>query len=59
VLGRPVKIGGVRGQPLEEDPRPVLVTTHPSAVLRLRGRDGYDEAYASLVDDLRVVAPYA
>jgi DNA polymerase len=59
VLGRPVKIGEVRGQLLEEDPRPVLVTTHPSAVLRLRGRDGYDEAYASLVEDLRVVAPFA
>jgi DNA polymerase len=59
VLGRPVKIGEVRGQLLEEDPRPVLVTTHPSAVLRLRGRDGYGEAYASLVEDLRVVAPFA
>ena len=59
VLGRPVKIGEVRGRLLEEDPRPVLVTTHPSAVLRLRGRDGYDEAYAYLVEDLRVVAPYA
>ena len=59
VLGRPVKIGEVRGRLLEEPTRPVLVTTHPSAVLRLRGRDGYDEAYASLVEDLRVVAPYA
>jgi uracil-DNA glycosylase family protein len=59
VLGRPVKIGEVRGRLLEEPTRPVLVTTHPSAVLRLRGRDGYDGAYASLVEDLRVVAPFA
>jgi uracil-DNA glycosylase family protein len=59
VLGRPVKIGEVRGRLLEEPTRRVLVTTHPSAVLRLRGRDGYDGAYASLVEDLRVVAPFA
>ncbi len=59
VLGRPVKIGEVRGHLMEEEPRPVLVTIHPSAVLRLRGRDGYDEAYASLVEDLRLVAPFA
>ena len=37
----------------------LLVTTHPSAVLRVRGRDGYDEAFAGLVDDLRLVAPFA
>ena len=36
----------------------VVVTTHPSAVLRLRGKDGYDEAFAALVDDLRLAAPY-
>ena len=59
VLDRTVKIGEVRGRVLEEPARPVVVTTHPSAVLRLRGRDGYDEAYASLVEDLRVVAPFA
>ena len=59
VLGRPVKIGEVRGHVLEEDPRPVVVTTHPSAVLRLRGRDGYDEAFAGLVSDLALAAPYA
>ncbi|MFC7360023.1 uracil-DNA glycosylase [Nocardioides astragali] len=30
-----------------------------SAVLRLRGKDGYDEAFGALVDDLRLAAPYA
>jgi uracil-DNA glycosylase family protein len=59
VLSRNVKIGEVRGRLLEEPARPVVVTTHPSAVLRLRGRDGYDEAFGSLVADLRLAAPYA
>lgn len=59
VLGRTVKIGESRGQVLEGPDRPVVVTTHPSAVLRLRGRDGYDDAFAALVDDLRLAAPYA
>jgi uracil-DNA glycosylase family protein len=59
VLGRAVKIGEVRGRVLAEPDRPVVVTTHPSAVLRLRGRDGYDEAFAGLVADLELAAPYA
>ncbi|TGN63437.1 uracil-DNA glycosylase [Nocardioides eburneiflavus] len=59
VLDRAVKIGDVRGRVLEEPARPVVVTTHPSAVLRLRGRDGYDEAFGALVEDLRLAAPYA
>jgi uracil-DNA glycosylase family protein len=59
VLSRNVKIGEVRGRLLEEPARPVIVTTHPSAVLRLRGREGYDEAFGALVGDLRLAAPYA
>lgn len=59
VLGRTVTIGTVRGQVLEEQPCPVVVTTHPSAVLRMRGKDGYDEAFAGLVADLRLAAPFA
>jgi uracil-DNA glycosylase family protein len=59
VLGRTAKIGELRGHVLEEPDPPVVVTTHPSAVLRLRGRDGYDEAFAGLVSDLRLAAPYA
>ncbi len=53
VLGRPVKVGEVRGELLSEDGGPVLVTTHPSALLRLRGRGGWDAAFAELVADLR------
>jgi uracil-DNA glycosylase len=54
VLGRAVRIGEERGVVLSGPDRPALVTTHPSAVLRLRGRDGYEDAFDSLVSDLRV-----
>jgi uracil-DNA glycosylase family protein len=59
VLERTVKIGEVRGRVLADEAVAVVVTTHPSAVLRLRGKDGYDEAFAGLVGDLRLAAPYA
>ena len=55
VLGRTVRVGAERGSLLAaDDGPPVVLTTHPSAVLRLRGRDGYDEAFAGLVSDLVV-----
>ncbi|WP_413451803.1 UdgX family uracil-DNA binding protein [Georgenia phoenicis] len=53
VLGREVRVGDVRGEVIDGEDRPVLVTTHPSALLRLRGRGGWDEAFAELVADLR------
>lgn len=59
VLGRPVRVGAERGVVQVVDGRKVLVTTHPSALLRLRDRDGWDEAFASFVDDLRVAADAA
>jgi len=52
VLGRDVRIGDVRGEVMEEDGTSVLVTTHPSALLRLRGKGGWDAAFAELVEDL-------
>ncbi len=64
VLGVDVGVEAVRGRPLEEPlavaggdvaPR-VVVTSHPSAVLRLRGKDGWAEAFGRLVDDLRAAA---
>jgi DNA polymerase len=55
VLGRPVRIGAERGRLLDELPgRRTLVTTHPSAVLRLRGKPDRDDALAELAADLRV-----
>jgi uracil-DNA glycosylase len=54
VLGRPVRIGAERGTVLHADIGEVVITAHPSAVLRLRGRDGWDEAFDALVRDLEV-----
>jgi DNA polymerase len=54
VLGRTVRIGAERGQLFAHEDRQALITTHPSAVLRLRGKDGWEAAYDALVADLRV-----
>ncbi|HUG51158.1 MAG TPA: uracil-DNA glycosylase, partial [Terrimesophilobacter sp.] len=51
---RPVRIGAERGTVLHAGVGDVVITAHPSAVLRLRGRDGWDEAFDSLVRDLQV-----
>jgi uracil-DNA glycosylase family protein len=57
VLGRPVRIGAERGVVLHErDAHATVITTHPSALLRLRGKDGYDDAFAALAADLKVAA---
>jgi DNA polymerase len=56
VLRRVVKIGAERGVPLESEGRTVVVTIHPSAVLRLRGPSERDDAVAGLVADLRLAA---
>src|SRR5688500_12897956 len=57
VLGRDVAIGAERGQVLDDEPagvgggaKParVLITAHPSAVLRLRGTDAWDDAFGQL-----------
>lgn len=54
VLGRTVKVGAERGTLQQLDARQVLLTTHPSAVVRLRGKPEFPEAYAALVGDLQV-----
>ena len=66
VLGRPVRIGAERGRLLSAPAGAalggtagnarVLLTTHPSAVLRLRGRTEYPEAFDLLVADLEIAA---
>jgi uracil-DNA glycosylase family protein len=57
VLGRGVRIGAERGR-MQAAPgvalSGVLVTTHPSAVLRLRGKPEWDEAFDGFVTDLMV-----
>ena len=54
LLGRNVAIASNRGTPFEVDGRTVLVTYHPSAVLRAGEAAG--EVRRALVDDLRIAA---
>ena len=57
LLGRPVAVTRSRGSWLErDDGRRVLVTLHPSALLRLDAADR-DAAYAAWLDDLRRATP--
>ncbi|MBN0039187.1 UdgX family uracil-DNA binding protein [Cellulosimicrobium cellulans] len=60
VLGRPVRVTAERGQVLDVDDAPrVVLTTHPSALLRLRERAEREAAFAALVDDLRLASDAA
>jgi DNA polymerase len=60
VLGRTVKVTSERGRVLDApaaatDAR-ILLTVHPSSVLRLRGTPDFDAEYAAFVGDLRTAA---
>lgn len=59
VVGRTLPIGTNRGRLLEFGGRKVVVTTHPSALLRLRDSGDRDVAFAELVEDLRMAAQVA
>lgn len=56
VFGRQIRLKDMRGtfstSPLAAD---TFVTTHPSALLRLQGEQGWDREYERLVEDLRLV----
>ena len=58
MLGHEVRIRDVRGlvQELTGSSSLVLVTVHPSSVVRMRGRDGRDDAFRALVADLKEAA---
>jgi DNA polymerase len=59
VLGRVVKIGETRGAiQKRDDGADVLVTVHPSFLLRLPSEAQKQAEYARFVDDLRLVAPF-
>jgi uracil-DNA glycosylase family protein len=60
LLGRAVAVMSERGQWFDRpaDGRPVLVTLHPSALLRVVDREEGAAAYARWVDDLRQAARY-
>jgi DNA polymerase len=60
LIGRATAIGQNRGRPLEGALySPVLVTAHPSSVLRQRDAGLRHEALAAIVDDLRVARAIA
>jgi uracil-DNA glycosylase len=57
LLGSKVRVTKDRGKPLESELAPVvLVTIHPSAILRERDEASRKRAYGSFVSDLEVVA---
>jgi uracil-DNA glycosylase len=57
LVGRHVKVTQDHGTPLESDlAEVVMVTVHPSSILRQRDEDARQEAYRGFVADLREVA---
>ena len=59
LVGRHVKVTKDRGAPLESGLAPiVMVTVHPSSILRARDDESRQEAYRGFVADLEVVAAH-
>ncbi len=57
LTGRTLTIGKVRGKPIElADGTRLIVTIHPSALLRLEDEDQRRKAYRSFVADLKTAA---
>jgi DNA polymerase len=57
LVGRQVKVTKDRGKPLESELAPVvMVTVHPSSILRSRDDASRQEAYREFVADLQIVA---
>lgn len=59
LLGGPVTISMLRGRAIERDAHAVVVTYHPSAVLRVPEKSRQQELFAALVEDLRLAAELA
>jgi DNA polymerase len=59
ITGKSGAIGRMRGTPLALPQGAGIVSWHPSYILRLPDRDAADQAYAGLVDDLRLAAAQA
>ncbi|MBI5161492.1 MAG: UdgX family uracil-DNA binding protein [Micrococcales bacterium] len=59
VLGREVKIGAERGRILGGEGAAVLITAHPSSLLRMQEPADRDAAFDALVADLRTAAAAA
>ncbi len=57
MLGRAAPVGAIRGRCLEGELfSPVVVTAHPSSVLRERDRDARQASLRALTEDLRLAA---
>ncbi|GAB2617997.1 UdgX family uracil-DNA binding protein [Pseudactinotalea suaedae] len=58
LLGRPVRVTAERGRLIDgaDDAPPLVLTAHPSALLRLRSTGGFEEAFELLVADLGLAA---
>lgn len=54
VFGRPVRISQERGQVQVLGDRLAVITTHPSAVVRLHGEPDFPKAFDALVADLSI-----
>jgi hypothetical protein len=60
LFGPSVRVTRDRGRLIDSPLAPVAaLTLHPSAILRLRDHDEREDAFAGLVDDLRLVAAAA
>src|SRR3954466_8105524 len=59
LVGRHVKVTQDRGKPLESELAPVvMVTVHPSSILRAHDDEARAEAYRGFVADLKAVARF-
>lgn len=59
VISPSIRIGEVRGRPLESElAELVIVTTHPASILRLTDDDERDAAMDAWVADLTIVAAW-
>ncbi|MBQ0710366.1 MULTISPECIES: UdgX family uracil-DNA binding protein [unclassified Ochrobactrum] len=58
IFGKPVKIAAVRGHILHHENRRIFVTIHPSYLLRLRGRSGFDRERSMFLQELAKVAEF-
>lgn len=58
LLGRPIKIAEMRGRPLAYEDRFIFVTIHPSYLLRLRGRSGFDRERNKFLEELTSIEEF-
>jgi DNA polymerase len=59
LVGRSVKVTQDRGRPLDSElAEIVIVTVHPSSILRSRDDESRQEAYRAFVEDLKTVAEH-